>query len=185
MRHGVVGVGETVVSGVFPLDEVLVGESVGRRHVVGERRAWARRDVNVHAEETAASVDVNVAGAIDGAVEGVVAEVAEVVGEEVVGGDVEVVAQTCEALVVEASADMSFVSLGVAQSHSVEFYLVGNEFYGLSVDVVSAVERRDHCLCLVDGDLSGEVYLVERTGESQSAVGMSCDVADEALGERV
>ena len=68
MRHGVVGVGETVVSGVFPLDEVLVGESVGRRHVVGERRAWARRDVNVHAEETAASVDVNVAGAIDGAV---------------------------------------------------------------------------------------------------------------------
>ena len=79
---------------VIPLDELLIGDLIVGGGIIYKGGTLAGSDVDVHAQIATAPVDANCAVGKDGAVEGVVAKVAEVVGKEIVGADLEVVAQT-------------------------------------------------------------------------------------------
>ena len=141
-------------------------------------------DVDVHAQIATAPVDANSAVGKDGAIEGVVAKAADVVGKEIVGGNLEVVAQTGEMLVMDESVDIAGIAVGIADDGILELYLVGDEGDGVVVEGVAAVERTNHRRT-VDDELAGEVDGAERTGKANLAHGATVDLADERLGERV
>ena len=85
---------------------------------------------------------------------------------------------------VYASAEVASVAVLVGEQLVAQLYLVVEEVYGVVLQLVGGIERRDGGLA-VGRELSGEVDGVERSGESDGAVGVTGNLTDEALGERV
>ena len=85
---------------------------------------------------------------------------------------------------VDASGEVALVAVLVGEQLVAQLYLVVEEVYGVVLQLVGGIERCDGGLA-VGRELTGEVDGVERSGESDGAVGMTGNLADEALGERV
>ena len=89
---------------LVPVDKALVADGVRTCHIIYKDAARFGLGVDIDDGFAALAVDAYLARGIDGAIEGVVAKLAGIEAQEVVRLDIEVVAQPCEVLVVDASA---------------------------------------------------------------------------------
>ena len=165
-----------------PQDELLAGDGIGRGGVVDEEGVFLRGDVDVDGDLARTALDADIAGSKDGAVEVGVAEVLEIVGQQVVGIDEEVEGELGEVFVVDAAAERGMVSVAVGEGQSAQFYLVGDEDDGVAVHLIGGVEGRDGGLALY-GQLASEVHLIEGARKQQTAVGMTGDARQERVSE--
>ena len=95
------------------MDETLVADGIRASHVIDEDGAWIRTSVDVNDGLTALAMYVHIACGIDGTIEGVVAKLMGVETKEVVGFQVQVIAQLGEMLMVDASIDDGNMSIAV------------------------------------------------------------------------
>ena len=98
---------------LVPVDKALVADGVRTCHIIYKDAARFGLGVDIDDGFAALAVDAYLARGIDGGIEGVVAKLAGIEAQEVVRLDIEVVAQPCEVLVVDASAQDGYVAVAV------------------------------------------------------------------------
>ena len=121
-----------------PVDEALVADGVRTCHIIYKDTTDFRLGINVDDGFAALAVDAYLAGGIYRAVEGVVAKLVGVVAQEVVRLQVDVVAQSGQVLVVDASIYYRKVVVAVVDGVSQQQDVIRN---GMRPQVLETVVR--------------------------------------------
>ena len=178
--------------GAFEIDERVVRGGIGGGDVVGEDGAGRGGALDVHVKTSGFTAEAHIAVGEGGAVEAVVAELSEVIAQQVVGFDIEVVGHVLEVLEADAAVEDAFVRtvvgvvVAVVEADVVEGDGTWTQMHAVaSVEVVAGVEDVDAHGKGVQCQVALEIQLSEGTEEVGVACGAPLQVREDTLGEEV
>ena len=143
-----------------------------------------RSHIDIHYQFAALAMDINLAGTINRSIEGIITKITHVVYQHPVGFDIEVVGQSGQMFVMDKATQCPLVTLAVANSNPLKFYLVRYQVDGIVHQFVFTTQLPNHHFT-IHHQLSYEIDFTQRAQQTDRPFCMSAYIFRKATCERL